>query len=174
MRVVCLSNESVEGSLSSTRRAEAEKAMSEIGVTDHLIVQDEFPSADSLRSIISEEMSSGHYDAVFLPSPIENHDHHTATCMAWAEAMRAGPKATTAILYEIWTPLIPNMLVDITDLMPRKLEAVRAYASQVRSIDYVRAVEGLGSYRAAMSGRKGYLEAFLSISSSDLIRLMGL
>jgi hypothetical protein len=38
----------------------------------------------------------------------------------------------------------------------------------VELVDYARAVEGLSSYRAAMAGRNGYLEAFLSIQASDL------
>jgi LmbE family N-acetylglucosaminyl deacetylase len=80
--------------------------------------------------------------------------------------------AAVAILFEVWTPLIPNMLVDVTDVMPRKIEAIRAYGSQVELVDYARAVEGLSSYRAAMAGRNGYLEAFLSIQASDLNDLL--
>jgi LmbE family N-acetylglucosaminyl deacetylase len=173
VRVVHLSNQRTGMHSSSERLAEARKAMEILGVTNHVVVQDEFPSFDDLRGIIAGEMCSGNYDAVFLPSPIENHDQHLATCRAWAESMASLSRgAAVAILFEVWTPLIPNMLVDVTDVMPRKIEAIRAYGSQVELVDYARAVEGLSSYRAAMAGRNGYLEAFLSIQASDLNDLL--
>jgi len=41
--------------------------------------------------------------------------------------------------------LIPNMLVDVPDVMPRKIEEIRACGSQVEPVDDVGAVEGLSS-----------------------------
>lgn len=61
------------------------------------------------------------------------------------------------------------MIVDVSQFMSKKLEAVAAHKTQTRDLDYGRAVESLDSYRAAMSTMKGYCEAFLMLSSADFL-----
>jgi hypothetical protein len=49
---------------------------------------------------------------------------------------------------------------DVTDVMARKLRAVRCYASQLGHFGYDRAVRGLNAYRGALAARTRYAEVF--------------
>ena len=63
--------------------------------------------------------------------------------------------------YEVWTPLAQyDVVTDITTVMPRKLQAIRAHTSQLHEIDYARATEGLNAYRGAIASRTLFAEVF--------------
>lgn len=63
--------------------------------------------------------------------------------------------------YEVWTPL-QNIAYaeDISEFMEVKLDALRMHESQIESIRYDEAVQGLNRYRGAMSGKGDYCECF--------------
>jgi LmbE family N-acetylglucosaminyl deacetylase len=65
---------------------------------------------------------------------------------------------------------VANVFVDISAFIQKKTEAIRAHVTQTALADYARAVEGLDSCRASMSGHEGYAEAFFFQTSSDLLR----
>lgn len=55
--------------------------------------------------------------------------------------------------YEVWTPLLrPQFCVSIDTHITAKLEALRAYQSQLKNVAYDEAILGLNTYRGAMSG----------------------
>ena len=62
------------------------------------------------------------------------------------------------------------MLVDLSALIQKKAESIRAHATQTALIDCGRAVENLASYRSSLSDRNGYAEAFFFQTGSDLLR----
>lgn len=67
----------------------------------------------------------------------------------------------TMLGYEVWHPMeLYSMAVDITETLPRKLEALRRHRSQTGTIAYDDAVEGLARYRGAMSGVGRHAEVF--------------
>jgi LmbE family N-acetylglucosaminyl deacetylase len=69
--------------------------------------------------------------------------------------------------YEIWVPLGAfDHVEDITDLMPRKLRALRAHASQLKEFDYARAIRGLNQYRGQLAARRPYVEVFQVLERS--------
>jgi len=152
----------------NVRRNEISGALSRLGVRDHRLREDEFPSVREAASMISEEVRSYQPDAVFVPSPFENHDEHLRTFEAFtavADRMREGPDA---LMYEVWGALMPNLLVPVDGVMQRKVLAILEHWTQVRDIDYVRVVQGMNGYRAAASGLEGYAEAFLHMPAADL------
>lgn len=153
------------------RLVEIERSLGILGVKEFSFLEESFPPKDRLIRALQKELFSHRYDSVFLPSPIDNNDQHTAVFWAFQELNRK--KTVTdmnVILYEVWTPVVANMLVDISAFFRWKTEAIRAHATQTALVDYVRAVEGLNSYRASMSGHEGYAEAFFFQTSSDLLR----
>jgi len=153
------------------RLAEIQRALDILGVKDFSFLGESFPLKEDLISVLREEIASHRYDSVFLPSPIENHDQHTSVFWAFHELNRRKEvPEMNAILFEVWTPVVANMLVDISEFIHRKTEAIRAHATQTALVDYHIAAEGLGSYRASMSGHKGYAEAFFFQTGSDLLR----
>ncbi|MBI1970484.1 PIG-L family deacetylase [Candidatus Woesearchaeota archaeon] len=67
----------------------------------------------------------------------------------------------TVLAFEVWTPhQNPQLVVDITDVMDKKLQALLEHKSQVVQTRYDEAVEGLARYRGVMSGAGRYAEAF--------------
>lgn len=86
----------------------------------------------------------------------------TAAAGPWYQESQGAPwKVPTVLGYEVWHPLeVYQMAVDITESLPRKLEALRCHASQLHAIQYDEAVAGLARYRGVMSGAGTHAEVF--------------
>jgi len=153
------------------RRAEIERALGHLGVHDHYLREADFPTLAEATALVAKELEG--FDAVFLPSPFENHDHHLRAFQACAGALRSSRQAPDAIMYEVWGTLMPNLLVPVTSVMERKLAAVREHGTQCADIDYVRMSEGINGYRAAGVALDGYAEAFMHMDAQTLLRLFG-
>lgn len=99
---------------------------------------------------------------IYFPNEHETHADHYVTALAVRRAMREVAVRPRLFAYEIWTVFRPDLVVDITDVFAKKIEAARAYPSQLQFTDFVRAVEGLDAYRSIFlpKGRL-YGEAFL-------------
>ena len=96
-------------------------------------------------------------DLVYAPHPGEEHADYAAVGRAVAEIAKID-----VLGYEIWTPIAsPGFVVDISDLMDRKLEAIRCYKCQLEYWPYDRAIEGLNAYRGALLQGVAYAEAFV-------------
>ncbi len=80
----------------------------------------------------------------------------------WYPDAGAGTHATEEVLgYEVWNPIGRyQRAVDVSTLFGRKLDALRAHASQLQGVDYLEAVEGLARYRGAMSMSGARAEVF--------------
>jgi LmbE family N-acetylglucosaminyl deacetylase len=153
------------------RKREIDAALAHLGVKDvRRRGSAAFPAAKEAMATISEEIASFRPDGVFVPSPFENHNEHIRTFESFLGAVGERGDGPDAIMYEVWGPLMPNLLIPITDVWERKSTAVRDHATQVREIDYVQATMGLNGYRAATMAIKGYAEAFLHLPSSSLLR----
>ncbi len=152
------------------RKGEIQRSIGHMGVVDHTLHEMPFPSARDAARLIAQELSSG-YDAIFTPSPFENHDHHLRTFEACAEALRNGSGSPDLIMYEVWGTLMPNLLIPIKDVMDRKVAAVNEHGTQCADIDYERVVRGINCYRAAASALDGYAEAFMHMPASTVLKL---
>ena len=169
VRVVYLSMQ--EGDFTAEhRREEIRRAIERLGVTDHELHETPFPSGREAARIIAGELSSG-YDAVFVTSPFENHDHHLRAFEACAEALRNVRERPDVIMYEVWGALMPNLLVPISDVMDRKVGAINEHGTQCADIDYERVARGMNGYRAATSALDGYAEAFMHMPSPTMLKL---
>jgi LmbE family N-acetylglucosaminyl deacetylase len=129
------------------------------------------PEGKSLADAIRERSA----DLVYVPFPYEAHTDHVASARLVAEALASGsvPSVRTVALYEVWTPLCPNVIVDVTAQLEHKIEALRSYTSALQSVDYVHTARGLAAYRsgAGLHGT-GYAEAFLVIRPDELASLL--
>jgi LmbE family N-acetylglucosaminyl deacetylase len=102
---------------------------------------------------------------IYVPHPHEWHPDHQAALPLLREALRSSRIVQPELRgYEVWTPLADHDHVeDITTVMPRKLRALRAYRSQLKEFDYVRAVSGLNQFRGELAARCRYAEVFQTI-----------
>jgi hypothetical protein len=65
------------------------------------------------------------------------------------------------IYYETWASVLALHIVDITDVWCEKLEAIKSHRLAMGCGDYLRAIEGLNSYRGLYLGFNRKAEAFL-------------
>ncbi len=156
----------------SERRDEIMKSLKVLGVSEYSLNEHEFPeTVRALRDIIRSELDEWKPDCVLVPSPLENHSQHIMSFKAYVEAMRASQRKIATALYEVWGPVVPNVVVDVTGYTDKKSKSIAAHVSQVEQVDYVRMAKALNEYRAISSGRSGYAEAFLYLEGEDLLRM---
>jgi len=153
-----------------TREAEARKAAKILGLEQlHFLRQPDWmlgdhaaAAAKALRPVL-EATRPG---VIYLPHPNDNHPDHQATWPILKTALKSCRDLKAELLaYEVWTPLAEyDVTVDITQLMPRKLRALRAHHSQLSEFDYVKAVTGLNQFRGVLAGSCRFAEVFRKLS----------
>jgi N-acetylglucosamine malate deacetylase 1 len=150
------------------RESEAQAAASVLGISilAFLRLPDQRVNADVSRSAaaLAQAIAGQSFHTIYLPHPDEDHPDHAAALSIVEAALP--PSASPWLLgYEVWTPMRAfDHVVDITAHLPVKLEAIRAYASQLAQFDYVRAVSGLNQYRGALACKSEFAEVFCTLN----------
>jgi LmbE family N-acetylglucosaminyl deacetylase len=154
------------------REAEARRAAKILGISsveflrlpDWMAGEQVAEGARRLLPVLQRERPA----LIYLPHPSEWHpDHRAALPILRAAARRIRTATATLELrgYEVWTPVSEfHHVVDITEVLPRKLRALRAHRSQAAEFDYVRAVRGLNQFRGELAGKCRYAEVFAGLS----------
>ena len=111
-------------------------------------------------------------DAVFIPFLTEKHRDHRMTNDIFCNALKQDKFHFSCYGYEVWTALLPNCLVDITNVLQDKKKAILQHKSQLEHCDYIRAVTCLNGYRSMvyLEG-DNYAEAFYR-ASPELYRFL--
>lgn len=167
--------------LGPLREAEARRAAAILGADDLTFFRNpdgyisfEQTQLEKLIRLIREKKPT----MVYLPHAGESVRDHQLTHQLVMEACKraAGPwfqncgsepwSTSTILGYEVWTPLQTyNLIVDISDYMDIKLTALREHQSQIATLAYDEAVQGLNRYRGVMSGAGKYGECFQLIKA---------
>lgn len=140
----------------ATRRREEQAAAAHLGL-DRVIFWDEpdgalAPSAanaDRLRGILREVRP----DLVYLPSFLDAHPDHRAVTPLVARALHGMDGTFTCGIYEFATPIVPNVVVDVSLQIEAKLRAVREHRSQLAYLPYPELVEALARWRGGAFAR---------------------
>ncbi len=152
------------------RIGEAEEAARVIGMSDldflgyeskRLLEQSDLP--DRLSSIIKNFRP----DVVYLPSLFDRHNDHLAVNHLLGAACGKFRFDFTVCAFEVWTALVPNLIVDITDAVNKKKEALSLFKSQLASNDWIDAAISLNRYRGITSGAGAYAEGFMRFSARE-------
>jgi N-acetylglucosamine malate deacetylase 1 len=162
--------------LIDVRKEEARRAGGILGVKSisFLDAEDGRLRADSrvpaqLRAILERERPQ----IVYLPFFLENHPDHSAASAMLIAAAAAAIHDLECRCYEVWTPLFPNIIVEIDATLELKRRALDCYQSQLADMDYAHTGLGLNAYRASAIGCKTarFAEAFFALPLSDYRRL---
>lgn len=157
-----------EAALVGRRRAEARAALTVLGVAQH----DFFDApdgglgdaVDTLAPKLAAVLDDWRPDTVLLPFLTDRHpDHHAASHCLAAAVQRTGEARApdTCLGFELWSPILANVVVDIGCCLDIKRRAIACHASQLKDVDYWQAVEGLNRYRAVSALLPGgHAEAF--------------
>ncbi|GAG40718.1 unnamed protein product [marine sediment metagenome] len=106
---------------------------------------------------------------LYIPHEAEDHRDHRATVRIVRRAL-AGIKSQArpqVLMYEVWTPLQQlDEIVDISNYVETKREAIRAYESQCAVMRFDEAALCLNRYRGEMHSWPGgdYAEAFANMN----------
>lgn len=105
-------------------------------------------------------------DVVYVPWFGDDHPDHRVVVPLMVEALSLLKVKHRCEIrqYEVWTPLIPNRIVLIGDVIEEKIRAMEAHQSQLGNRIYRDGILGLNAYRGAMAAFSEPAEAFLVLS----------
>lgn len=105
-------------------------------------------------------------DVVYVPWAGELHADHLALHLGVQRGLRAAGYRGLVLGYEVWSAMLPDVLLDITAVAERKWQALATYATQLAYFDLVDPIRGLNRHRALIGVRgPRYAEAFLRLES---------
>jgi len=110
-------------------------------------------------------------DIVYLPSPFDRHNDHLSVNHLLAELHKKYRYGLTVCAYEVWTTLVPNLIMDITDVVEDKRKALSMYKSQLSSNNWSDAALSLNRYRGVTSGAGRHAEGFMRHSMKEYCRI---
>lgn len=165
-------SEDARANLKAVRHQEAVEACHLLGVRQVFFL----PGADGqlgeqthLVQELVDVLQREHYNRVFCPWFQEAHPDHRATFQILQQALAYCPWPMQVWLYEVWTPLLPNVYVPIDETFEDKVAAIQAHRSQVQWMDYVGAFRGFSAYRGLFCPNSRYAEAFLSMDREAVV-----
>jgi LmbE family N-acetylglucosaminyl deacetylase len=164
--------------IQSTREAETNAALQLMGLGPAQFMQ--LPDrgltqcADLIQKLVLD-LQQHQFDVVLTPSLDEVHPDHLAVTHALIAALEQlkaeGGQLPWLVQYEVGAPLKPNLLLDLTALWPRKLQAMQCYKSQQQSQDYAKHIEALNIYRTySLPASVSHAEAYLVLKPEEVLQ----
>ncbi len=165
----------------ATRKEEARRATTILGIKNLIFLNEpetKLKANKKLLRTLSDIFESLRPDLVYLPSFMENHIDHLEVNRIFYLLVKQLNMEFNVCAYEAWTPIPPNIIVDIGQVIEKKEQAIKEHKSQIKQVDYVNVTLGLNRYRSAMNlhGRS-YAEAFFCVTCKKyvgLIKYLGL
>jgi len=157
-----------------TRKCEALDAAKQMGTS--VVEFLDHPDGQLCRTerALSEELAgvlrSWEPEQVFVTFPTDHHRDHQATTSAAARAMRRVGWRGEVWSYEAWSPLWPNVSVDVTEVIDDKVDALNCHTSQVNGLHYIDATVGLNRFRGLRVGVP-MAEAFYRAPAAEFSRV---
>lgn len=158
-----------------TRMREAAHACGILGIDRYFFLRGhdgDLKRQPHLAEEVAKLLDKGRYDVVFCPWPYDSHSDHEATYTLFRKAMTLCVFPVENVwLYEVWSPLHANRIVNVDPTMDLKFRAMQAYASQLVSNDLPSKVAALAKYRSIHIPEATHAEAFLVLDGPDLALL---
>ncbi len=182
VKTVCLTDGAIgcdgkrDHELANKRKAEALDAASLLGISavEFLEQPDQKlePSGD-LCEKLAGILKALKPQLIFLPFFVDYHHDHLAVTKILLNAMSLTRVDANLVNYECVAPIFPNRLVDITSTIELKANAIKSFASQLQSNDYINTIPyGLNRFRSyGLLQGKGFAEAFFITDASCLEEL---
>jgi LmbE family N-acetylglucosaminyl deacetylase len=145
------------------RQGEFVRALARLGVADSLQLNQPdgaFEGSPDLKRQIQRLLDDYQPDWVILPSPLDYHRDHVRIAAFLEPLCRRATSVEQLLFYEVWAPVPATHVVDITDQVQVKKDALMEHATALACGDYERAVDGLNNYRGLYLGKGRVAEAF--------------
>ncbi len=158
------------------RKEEAREATSILGIKDLIFLDQRETNlivTDELVNCLSKIFKQFGPDLVYLPSFLDNHIDHLALNRVFLEVAGKLKIKFNICAYEVWTPLLPNIIVDIGDIILIKEEALKQYKTQIKQVDYVATTIALNRYRSITNHKgRSFCEAFFFCSLREYVSII--
>lgn len=126
---------------------------------------------DELIESVGSRLKDDNPDLVIAPAITERHPDHQVTFLIAVEVLRRFLRRVSLACYEVSASLIPNAVVDISNVLSTKDQAMRCFASQEAQEPYRERIGALNTYRAYSLGPQcSAAEAYQIFSSEELKR----
>jgi len=157
------------------RREESKRAMEILGVKD-IYYLDEIDMAKGIKvnsiTALSKIIDQIKPDLIYLPWFLDNHVDHVKTNELLRRVYETSDRKFNVCAYEVWTPIIPNMVVDIGEIIELKKKALSCFESQLKQVDYLSTAIALNRYRSCyIHGGRSFVEAFLYLKAQEYFSL---
>jgi LmbE family N-acetylglucosaminyl deacetylase len=116
---------------------------------------------DEACTRLSELIAQKKPDFIFAPSPVDHHQDHLATADIALRLLEI-PGGFRLAFYEVYSTVRLTHLLDITDVIGLKKEAIMNYRTSLYGIPdvYVRISLGLNAHRSLFTQQERYYEGF--------------
>lgn len=159
--------------LAKKRQAEATEALAKLGGTAIFwqIRDGSLSPSSELVAKLARLLSEYQPTRIYVPWFGDNHQDHQG-CAELLKLSSAKAIASADIWqYEIWSPLLPNRYVDISQVTQQKKQLMSFHKSQIQdNANFETGIIGLNSYRGMQIGVQT-AEAFLVIRDREMKEL---
>ena len=141
------------------RKNEAEEAGKILGISKKIYWEYQSKTLDQFPEIIgrlSEVIKTSDPDLVYIPSFVDRHNDHVTLNYYFSQALKNLKSNFMIYSYEVWTTLIPNVVVDISDQIEIKKKAIACYSSQMAGHHWIEGTVALNRYRGTVSNAKSH------------------
>lgn len=171
-----------DSSLATKRKKEAQEAAEVIGVKELIFwgykdnkLETNPTSIKAMASLVLELKP----DIIYIPSFLDDHPDHKQTNNILSLSLKEASKHIfnynpQILMSEVWSPILPNRIIDITDVIDIKKQSINCHKTQLKSRDYCKAMLALNQYRAQINGIDGFAEAFFSLNAKLYTKLFDL
>ncbi|MBI4135754.1 PIG-L family deacetylase [Candidatus Uhrbacteria bacterium] len=124
---------------------------------------------DRLRAIVAQWKP----DTIFLPFLADDHEDHRRTSELWYQTFKDASLSCEVWAYQVYSTVLPNVVVDVTEVMEDKLRLVRMHKSQMQKRDWVHYIKGLNAFnvRWLKTREPRYAETFFVVPAKDYVEL---
>jgi LmbE family N-acetylglucosaminyl deacetylase len=125
VKVAYLTLQPGNGYQAEVRRKEALEALGILGVTDFSFNEAQKPSDREIEKFLGQEIKASAPDTILLPNPVDNNDQHMQFSLCAVRVLKGLRNAPDVMLYEVWQPIAPNLIIEVSSFFGSKLEALR-------------------------------------------------
>lgn len=136
----------------------------------------DIPLDDTVLDQIQAAIDEARPSKIFLPFFADDHDdHRRASHLLWLLHRRRKLQANIEVwAYQVYSAILPNVVVDITRVADRKGEMIGIWQSQKASRDWAHFALGLNAHNTRFfAGQPGvrYAEGFFALPAAEYLRV---
>ena len=162
--------------MAALRKREARKALSRLGEIEMICWEEpdgQLRKYQTLVNRLAELLLNHRFDYIYFPNLLDTYRDHQVVGEILLEALAQKPQPSALLMYEIVEPLeAPNVLVDISNEMKAKIQALQLHQTQLEYMDYIQLTRFIGETRGQQA-HTAFCEAFCRRGLSEFYKMQG-